>query len=382
MNILFISEHAVHFGGIGAVVGELRRRLQQAGHRCFLYINAPIPAALGELSFDGAINGPLASPARLTDFRQQNLNQQACRYFKEAILQWQIDLVHCHEIHRSLYTAGLCCSCPILASSHGGVFHKRYEKKRVIRAYRRFSHKVSYVTVLNEAMAATMRQRFGNMFKLVTIPNGIEDSWLQSEPARPRDILLGAGRLSTDKRYDLAIDAYAASTSRHSLPLVIAGEGETGEQIAARARKHDIDVVKDMPRQATANTLYLPGYQTGNNKKQLFSRARLFLHPSQFEAFGIVLLEAMAQGALPLCADLATYRSQFPAQDFQLVYVPELAAGQWAAAIDQWSGYGELATLTSANREATRQFAWSAIFEKYFQCYSNAVTSHDENAHN
>jgi glycosyltransferase involved in cell wall biosynthesis len=375
MNILLVSEHAVHIGGIGTVIDQLCLGLKQLGHRCYLYTSHAVPPGHNELLFDGIVTAALAAPARLTDISQQRANRIAFRTFADAVAQWQIDLVHCHEIHRSLYTAGRACQLPIVASSHGGIFHKRYKKPRVIAAYRRFANNINCVTVLNSAMAETLEQRFGQLFKVVIIANGIEDSWLQDQPSPHKDILLCAGRLSADKCYDLAITAYAASSSRERYPLVIAGAGDTEAELRSRATERGIAIVNGMPSSAgaTPNSVYFTGYQTGAAKKALFARARLFLHPSRLEAFGIVLLEAMAQQALPVCANLATYHSQFPAQQFHLHYVPTYDTQDWASAIDQYADSPQLGALCEDNRIAVEHFAWSHIFRRYLDCYELAM---------
>lgn len=371
MNILFVSEHAVHFGGIGAVIHQLCLGLQLRGHRCYLYTDKPPPAD-SDLLFDGIERGPLAAPARITDRAQHHKNRHAFRAMSSTLQHWRIDLVHCHEIHRSLFTAAHSAQCPIVVSSHGGVFHRRYQKRRLVRQYRRLAGKVSCVTVLNPAMQEALRQRFGDLFSTVTIANGIEDSWLTDDLAGQRDILLGVGRLSADKCYGLALDAYAASSSRQHYPLVIAGDGDEQHKLARSAQAHGIDAQYAMPDTAIPNTLYLTGYRSESSKKALYARARLFLHPSRFEAFGIVLLEAMAQGALPLCAGLATYQSQFPAGEFTLDYIaPDIQA--WASAIDQRCSSGDLSPLVEANRKSLGSFCWSQIFERYMNVYSRAL---------
>lgn len=375
MNILLVSEHAVHMGGIGTVIDQLCLGLKQLGHRCYLYTSHAVPAGHNGPLFDGIVTAELAAPARVTDLSQQRANRLAFKTFADAVEHWQIDLVHCHEIHRSLYTAGRACQLPIVASSHGGVFHKRYKKNRVIAAYRRFAANISCVTVLNSAMAETLELRFGELFKVVTIGNGIDDSWLRDPPSPHKDILLCAGRLSADKCYDLAITAYAACSSRERYALVIAGAGDTEAELRALARQLSITIVNGMPGSddANPNTVYFTGYQTGAVKKSLFARARLFLHPSRLEAFGIVLLEAMAQQALPLCASLATYHSQFPAQQFQLHYEATAEAQDWARAIDQWTDSPQLGALCKHNHIAVEQFAWSHIFQRYLDCYELAI---------
>ncbi len=374
MNILFISEYAVHFGGVGAVIDQLCLGLKQHGHRCFLYINQPVPVDNNSLLYDDIHTGPLGAPARFSDLRQQRANRLAIRELANVAEQWRIDLVHCHEVHRSLFTAAHACQQPIIASSHGGAFHKRYDKKRVVRAYRTIADKVSCVTVLNKAMEHRIHECFGNLFRTIIIPNGIENDWLVSpDGGTPKDILLCAGRLSPDKCYELAVAAYAGSASRQQYPLVIMGEGDNESAILAEAHSHQINIVRGLPTTTSANTLYLPGYQTGSSKKALFARALLFLHPSRFEAFGIVLLEAMAQQALPICADLATYRSQFSAPDFHLCYVAEFTVADWARAIDDNAGLPTLTALGRDNYKAVSCFAWSHIFKRYLNCYQAAV---------
>jgi glycosyltransferase involved in cell wall biosynthesis len=253
------------------------------------------------------------------------------------------------------------------------VFHKRYAKRRVVHDYRAIAAKVSCVTVLNTAMAQRMHERFGDLFHTVTIPNGIEDDWLAAPGESAKDILLCAGRLSADKCYGLAVAAYAGSASRQYYPLVIIGEGENEQAIIDQAQRHQIDIVKALPSRTRANTLYLAGYRSGEEKRQLFARARLFLHPSRFEAFGIVLLEAMAQGAMPLCAGLATYRSQFPTPPFELCYVDEAQAPAWTSAIDDAIASPQLEQHCNGNRKAVANFAWSRIFERYMDCYQMAL---------
>ncbi len=376
MNVLFISEHAVHIGGIGAVIEQLCRGLKKQGHNCYLYCSQQMALEPGATLFDGIHIGPLAAPARRTDLRQYIANRAAYREVAAFLQQWHIDLIHCHEVHRSLYTAGNVAHQPIVASSHGGVFHKRYKKPRVIAAYQRFAKRVYCVTVLNSAMEYTLKQRFGSMFKSVVVANGIADEWLRDEPRSSRDILLCVGRLSADKCYDLAIDAYAASAARHRYGLVIAGSGATREELEACARTQQLAIVDAAPpANAAANTVYFAGYQIGVNKKALFARARLLLHPSRFEAFGIVLLEAMAQYALPLCANLETYRSQFPPPEFYVAYVEQPLASEWARVIDHNSERPDLATLTSANQQAVQRFAWSRIYQQYYACYEAALAA-------
>jgi glycosyltransferase involved in cell wall biosynthesis len=363
----------VHFAGIGVVIRQLCESLRKEGHRCFLYVQIPVPPDVRMPWFDAIVVGPLAAPTRVTELGAMLQNRLACQRFSEICERWKIDLIHAHAFHRSMFTAAHTSEIPLVVTSHGDAANKRYQKQRVVNACRRIAPRVSLVTVLHAGMEACIKRNFGDLFRIAIIPNGLDDVWLQAPVVQARDLFLYAGRLVEDKRPELAILAYARSVSRKNYGLAIAGEGDLKQQLITLAKAQGLDVSENMPQQNVGNTVFFCGYQTGDVLRNLYSRSRLLLHPSNSEAFCLVLLEAMAMGVLPICDDLDTYKSQFAGSSCNVVFVENPDPEPWAKAIDAWARSPQLAEFVEVNQAGVARFAWSTVFPLYRQCYDDAL---------
>lgn len=124
--------------------------------------------------------------------------------------------------------------------------------------------------------------------RIKVLPNAV--GRLSPPTGAPRaDVILGVGRLTTIKRYDLLIDAFAALAPRFaSWHLRIFGDGPERErleaQIAALGLTSRITLEGNSPAIAAA-----------------YDQAAILCHPSEFEGFGLSVAEALAHG-LPVVA--------------------------------------------------------------------------------
>ena len=122
---------------------------------------------------------------------------------------------------------------------------------------------------------------------LQVIPPGV-----RSEPARlpqqEKDIdLLAAGSLIPLKEYDTLIDVVLKmKTTLPTIRLVLIGDGPELQPLQAMIVKHSLE-----------KNVQLAGALPHNDVLRYMQRARLFLHPSSYEGFGVVCLEALAGGA-------------------------------------------------------------------------------------
>ncbi len=102
-------------------------------------------------------------------------------------------------------------------------------------------------------------------------------------------MLLALGRLVPQKGLDLAVQALPAIRASHpKAVLVIAGEGPERERLEALGRARGL-----------ADALFLPG--RAGDVAALLEQADVLVHPSRWEGFGLVLLEAML-AARPIVA--------------------------------------------------------------------------------
>lgn len=102
------------------------------------------------------------------------------------------------------------------------------------------------------------------------------------------EYVYAAGRFSHYKGFDNLVSAAARLISKHPhLRFVIAGDGETRKDILRQA--HDLGI---------SGHVLCPGRVSDKEYWALMSRCRMFCLPSteRSEAFGVVLLEAMAMG--------------------------------------------------------------------------------------
>jgi glycosyltransferase involved in cell wall biosynthesis len=119
------------------------------------------------------------------------------------------------------------------------------------------------------------------------IPSGIDTSHF-SQQDFPRNIdVLGVGSLIPLKQYDLFIDVIRILKQKiPDIKCMIIGKGEKYEHLSNKIKdlqlERNITLAGELPYPATL---------------QHMQRARIFLHPSSYEGFGTVCIEALYAGA-------------------------------------------------------------------------------------
>jgi glycosyltransferase involved in cell wall biosynthesis len=107
--------------------------------------------------------------------------------------------------------------------------------------------------------------------------------------APPAPVILSISRLSVADGYkglNHLIDAMPAVLAQiPATRLRIVGRGDALASLQARARRHNL-----------ARAVEFPGYRSDKELSEDFANCRLFALPSEKEGFGLVYLEAMANG--------------------------------------------------------------------------------------
>jgi glycosyltransferase involved in cell wall biosynthesis len=121
-----------------------------------------------------------------------------------------------------------------------------------------------------------------------TIFNGIDRQLFPlTKPAERNIDLLAAGSLSTLKQYDIFVEiAHRLKEHFPSLKAFHCGVGSERERISSMIERLDLH-----------NNLSLLGEKKHEEVLQLMQHAKIFLHPSSYEGFGVVCLEALYAGA-------------------------------------------------------------------------------------
>lgn len=108
-------------------------------------------------------------------------------------------------------------------------------------------------------------------------------------------VIIGVGRFSIEKDFITLIAAFARVRENRQANLLLLGEGEQRKQLEALAEKLGV-----------ADDVSMPGFV--DNPSAFLSRSDVFVLSSEFEGFGLVLIEAMAVG----CNIVTTNCSQGP----------------------------------------------------------------------
>lgn len=172
---------------------------------------------------------------------------------------------------------------------------------RLVRRLRFFALKlVDRVVAISEAVRRDLIDNFAAPPKrTVMIPHGFDVEGIrrlakEAPPVKlPSDglpIVLSVGRLIPLKRHEWQIAAFELVCARVPARLVIVGEGPLLEEIRQR-----------IAASPAREFIHLLGWQA--NPYAVMSRATAFMLTSDQEAFGNVLVEAMACGTPAVCFD-------------------------------------------------------------------------------
>ena len=164
------------------------------------------------------------------------------------------------------------------------------------------------------------------------IPNGIDarTAWDAVQPVPGPAAVLYLGRLEPRKDVDTLLRAMAL-LGAEAPPLWIAGEGPLRARLEARCRELGVRSVQFL------------GAVCEEDKWVRLQQAGCIVAPSRAgESFGIILLEAMVAGTIPIAADNPGYRHVLGGGGESLLFPP-----------------GDEKTLAARIRRATGDAAWS-----------------------
>ncbi len=257
-------------------------------------------------------------------------------------------------------------------------FHREWEERR-LRLERRFSDWLDASSVGSQRSGASSEQkdlelehadlvlapsgfvrksveRFSDR-EVAVVPYGVDlDFWSCGEPRLDEETgplrFVYAGHASVRKGVPLMLEAWRlADLKRAELEMV------GPWQLNQRTRR-------DLP-----SSVVWTGPVSRSALRERFRNADVFVFPSCFEGFGLVILEAMASG-LPVIATDATAAPEIVDPDCGLVIPSEsvdalVAAFQWVA-----ERRGSLRAMGTAARVRASQFGW----DRYREALTDAVT--------
>jgi glycogen(starch) synthase len=298
MKIGMISRTIPPFdrGGIQRHVRDLSTALGEQGVEVHLYIRGePI-----EMAPNVHVHPVPAFPLpRLTAGEYVSLSLNAGR----AARKEDLDLVHVHSMYG--FGQALVGKAPLVATLHGtqvselravaaadrlGLNHLATDSISVVmEGY--VARKANVIITVSEENRRDVIEHYDvPSEKVRVIPNGIWPSRYEVSDMSRKDIVF-LGRLHERKGVSDLISAMPAVLEEHpDHRLIIIGSGELEGDLARR-----------IERLGLGDSVDLAGHLDDDQVAERLSHARLFVMPSLYEGFGMVMIEAMAAG-LPVVA--------------------------------------------------------------------------------
>ncbi|MBS1597821.1 MAG: glycosyltransferase [Bacteroidetes bacterium] len=155
------------------------------------------------------------------------------------------------------------------------------------------NHYIRWINPRSEelvAMSDFLAKEFLNNYSVkpkFVIPNGIDPA-LYANTILTRDIdILGAGSLIGLKQYEIFIEVVGALAKENpSINTMICGDGPEQKNLQALINRLGLE-----------KNVVLAGKKSHPELLELMQRCRIFLHPSSYEGFSSVCLEALYAGA-------------------------------------------------------------------------------------
>lgn len=180
----------------------------------------------------------------------------------------------------------------------------------------RFPHKTIAVSRTIEQYARDVYDTQSTL-----IPNGVpkfqknkNTNKLKKWDLKSGSYILIVSRLIPHKGVHYAIEAYHKLTKQNpklmkNFPLVIVGDGY-----------HTDKYVKELKEKAkTDKQIIFTGFQNGEALVQLYSNAKLMIHPSDAEGLPITVLEGMSYGLPVLVSDIIEHRELVGEREYTFI---------------------------------------------------------------
>ncbi|MHB8793699.1 MAG: glycosyltransferase family 4 protein [Thermoleophilia bacterium] len=351
-------------------VSSLCRQLAERGHRSdvatldYLFKTmTPLPA-YERLDGTDIIRLPSLGTARY--FFAPRLLELAPRY----------DLIHVHGVDFFIDMLGTCKwihGRPLVLSTHGGFFHTPWLpalKKTYFQTVTRMA-----LTGVDRVIASSPKDErlFSQISGRVTlVENGIDYKTFAGVDKRVggAENLVFIGRISKNKRVDRLLEMLAVlRQQRPDATLTVIGPDWEGLQAGLEAQAGGLGL-----GEAVSFTGVLPQEEM----LDILAGARLFVSASEYEAFGLSTVEAMASGTVPVVSRIPAFSDLVADGEtgFLVDYSKPAEAAETVARTLELPET-QLQVMGADARTAASRYDWSRVAEQIIDIYEEVIAGRD-----
>ena len=375
MNVLMLSWEYPPFvvGGLGAHTAHLAPELSRQGVRVHV-VTPRLAEGEVEEAEDNLAVSRVDGDKHADDFVENALAVNDYIYGRGAAIvgtqpgPW---LIHAHDWLVGEAAARLKADygLPLLATIHATEYGRNFGihnelQARIHHEEWRLTYEADELIACSRFMANQVRDVFqAPASKLEVIPNGVDLSrradagfdraaFRREYAEEDQRIVLYVGRLVAEKGIYVVLDAVGKTleTAPHA-KFIAVGSGPALDDARERASKAP-----------WADRMLFTGFVSDEVRDRLYQVADVAIFPSLYEPFGIVALEAMAQGVPVVCSDAGGLAEVVDREDTGVVVdagSPDSLACGIAHVLEQPAL--SLCRAERARERATTEFTWEAI---------------------
>jgi len=232
------------------------------------------------------------------------------------------------------------------------------------------------VIVCSDSMRNEVRHLFGlSADKVVVIPNGIDLSDGEgNDRLPPRSAFAGdeerlvfhIGRIVPEKGAGILLETLPRLLAQHDVRLVIAGSGPYRHELERRAAQLGV-----------RDRVHFTGYIPDEVARALYRYCDVAVVPSTYEPFGIVALEAMAEGAPLVVSDVGGLASIVQHEVNGLKALPG-HVDSLAEQIERLLGDTAFARRLAeeGRRQVRERYSWDSVARSTLAVYTEVLESH------
>lgn len=281
------------------------------------------------------------------------------------------DIVHVHGIDfffDFLALTKILHGRRLIVSTHGGFFHTRYASWLKSIWFRTLTSLSMHAYAGVVAVSGSDFRRFARIRStgLHCIENGVNTKkFADAASLSPAKGMICVGRLSSNKRLDRLI-AF--------LKQVRQLDAEWSLTIAGRAWDQNADDIRKMIAACgEQNAISILDSPTDAEIRDVMGRSSIFVSASEYEGFGLAVVEGLSAGLYPVLSDIEAFRAQVGATRIgKLLRFDDPVAA--ARAFVEWQEIGgSCRKVREACIEASRAHDWDAVSARYLSLYRSVL---------
>ena len=355
--------YAPSIGGVEDVVRSLARELNSSGWKCDV---ADVRASYSSLEYGKT---DLGCTYRVPLYGHRLVGLAPA--LRSLIAEY--DLIHVHDPQLAALSLNVLLwsgKKPKVLSTHGGFFHtSKYSRLKLLHANLTAPR---IANAYNEILASSESDfvRFSLMSTRVEhVSNGVNvERFGDVKPVSAPDYLswIYWGRFSTNKRLDCVI-RYASFARSQGYPVKLRICGSDFDGIESSLKT----LIEDCKLSEHVDIVPTP---TDQQLLALVQESTVFITASEFEGFGLSVVEAMAAGLPVICRDIEPLNS-FIKSDLQGVALlfdesPADFARLTKFISSPLAAYREGSTL---NRSAATEYSWKSAVDGFVNVYERLL---------